>query len=85
MADMSELRNLALHAAQRLEDEFPLRLTDWTYTVGQSDDTRTAYGRQLTGAIVAMAYAKGVLEMVAACMITDDSPGPSPVNPGGED
>lgn len=82
MADMSELRNLALHAAQRLEDEMPERLLDNPYTNGQHSDSRMAYGRMVAGVLVSMAYAKGVLEMVAACMITDDSPG---LNSGGED
>lgn len=72
MADVEELRNLATHAAQLLKGAGPERLMDTCYTVGQSQDVRSLYGRQVTGAIAAMAYAAGILEMVAACMSTED-------------
>lgn len=79
MAADTEMRNLALHAADLLEACNPMRNAE-AITVG--GDTARDARRRATAEVVAITTAETVLRMLAACMAVEAEPAREDVTHG---
>ena len=73
MADTEELRRLVLHAVDLLEGVKPTLNAEQVNASDHREGVRCAAIRRATEEVAAIAYAKGVLSMVAACMAVEAS------------